>query len=117
MDLFWRQLLTKKDPCIKGDEQEWRQAAKDAVDGAATLACTITDLIAKKKYDEIFGYARKALVEFPYDEKLVAIIASLMFKTGNFTVAIELFARASELNPENPTYRLLLNDSVAGLSK
>ena len=31
----------------------------------------------------------EALVEFPYDEKLAAIIASLMFKTGNFTVATE----------------------------
>ena len=85
--------ITYKKRILKGDEQEWRQAAKDAVDGAAALVCTITDLIAKKKYDEIFGYVREALIEFPYDEKLAAIVGSLMFKTGNFSVAIEVFGR------------------------
>ena len=94
-----------------------RQAAKDAVDGAATLVCTITDLLAKKKYDEIFGYAKEALTEFPYDEKLAAIIGSLMLKTGNFSVAIEVFGRALELSPKNPIYKRLLNDSIAGWSK
>ena len=68
----------------------------------------------QKKYDEIFGYVREALIEFPYDEKLAAIVGSLMFKTGNFSVAIEVFGRALELSPKNPTYKRLLNDSIAG---
>lgn len=114
---FGGNYLQKKDPYIKGDEQEWRQAAKDSVDGAAALVCKIKDLIAKKKYDEIFRYAREALIEFPYDEKLAVIVGLLMFKTGNFPIAIEVFGRASELSPKNPTYKQLRNKSIAGLSK
>ena len=68
----------KKRILYKGDEQEWRQAAKDAVDGAATLVCTITDLLAKKNTMKYLDTLKRRLLSFPYDEKLAAIIGSLM---------------------------------------
>ena len=54
------------------------------------LACTITDLIAKKNTMKYLDTLERRSLSFPYDEKLAANCCSLMFKTGNFSAIEEL---------------------------